>query len=1032
MTSNSILEYQLDFSEMEPGGDYCLRLMESSTGSILAEDSAPAINWSEINTVYLAPLRHYISDTFPEPKIQLLGTLLASRMMPTSLLSTLSQYPEISDPASSLRFSLSFSPKLARLASLPWEYSYFGDQHLESGISGYPFLNSHIHLSRRMSQLAPASPIETDCLRVLVAWADPRSSKYAALTHIQAEVENIRSVFSSISRRSDVQVLPHATPLGLKRELEEWQPHVLHFIGHGDILPTGGILVLDGGQPGEVNPVHGDDLAAWVKSARTQLTVLSACWTGAIAGSVATALAGSGTPAVLAMQLPWRDAQAGQFTGEFYRQFCETGSLEKAVAAGRKAIKSAGPEWGVPALYLNFAGSKLFLWNEALLENPFYVPFRNPLNIIGRRELIAEIHESLIGAPSQLTSEKTLHRPVALAGIPGIGKTLTALKYVHEHRSSYPGGVFWVNADTTEHLKEGYTAIGARFFKSEILQNLSSDESAARVCDLLQAQKKPTLIVLDNVSEDTALELLPVVGECRMLVTTRPKWLFGPEANIRNISYGNTDFKVISKLELSQESALEILQSHRKAETTEEQLACIQIAEMLGNLPLPLMLATQNIERLGKTFSAYRAQLPNNLTPLFGSIFDALDVSYRDLPPTLRRTLGTAACFSRRSIPIDLLLKVCDFAPKEEVENALASLADYSLLSRDEPNRITLHESVRVFAQGRLKEEGLISATLEKTAETLTEWLYPVNKRHAWDEARRDIAHCQIVADSCREYGLQLPLFPLLRELGSYQSAHRERNYHHYLEKSFEIAKSHMGMDSIETANIQRMLGEAYQALERHKEASFHVNSAIKTARIHYKSKSADLAVYYNGLGFVFKMQAMYLQKPGYFPKALAYYKKALTNYERSYGKIHSDCAMVQNNIGMLLKENGDVGEALEYLEVAKRIYSDIFGESHPYVAMANNNIGQVLAQMNRHDEALERYDEAIRCFEITFGRNYSSIATSLYYSAESHFSLQHYSEARLLYEEAFRIYSYFYGDTNRRCCTVREKISLLNSLNSC
>src|SRR5205823_5196979 len=202
-------------------------------------------------------------------------------------------------------------------------------------------------LLRQQSPPRASVPIAVDPLRIVVAWADPRSPAYPAIPQLPAEVRSILAALREPEcRRIVVEELPHATPAALQRLLEERPPHVLHFIGHGDERPSGGVLALQGERPGSAAIAYADELAQWISShpdgeqdmgapRELRLVVLSACRTAAPGASVAAALLGGGVPAVLAMQLNWRDATAGLFTRAFYSALAEPRPVEDSVWQGR-------------------------------------------------------------------------------------------------------------------------------------------------------------------------------------------------------------------------------------------------------------------------------------------------------------------------------------------------------------------------------------------------------------------------------------------------------------------------------------------------------------------------------------------------------------------------------------------------------------------------------------------------------------------------------------------------------------------------
>src|SRR5262249_13658562 len=139
-------------------------------------------------------------------------------------------------------------------------------------------------------------------LNVLIAWADPATPVYAHLPHVREEAESVQKALASHGFPVNVKVVENATPMALQGALKEFQPHILHFIGHGEQFGRG--LALQDSEPGE-KIVSWERLAEWLPDS-LRLVVLSACDTAGIAQSAAM----EHIPALLTMQSAWNDVAA--------------------------------------------------------------------------------------------------------------------------------------------------------------------------------------------------------------------------------------------------------------------------------------------------------------------------------------------------------------------------------------------------------------------------------------------------------------------------------------------------------------------------------------------------------------------------------------------------------------------------------------------------------------------------------------------------------------------------------------------------
>jgi hypothetical protein len=138
---------------------------------------------------------------------------------------------------------------------------------------------------------------------------------------------------------------PIASRARFEKLVEAEQPHIIHFIGHGE----------RGGPEGQPAFVGLDRNAHWVtgkdfaglasKSKQLGLVFLQACESAlpdphSPISSVASELLGKGIPAVVAMQAKVENEAANMFARKFYEAIGERKPVDVAVMEGRKAIQS--------------------------------------------------------------------------------------------------------------------------------------------------------------------------------------------------------------------------------------------------------------------------------------------------------------------------------------------------------------------------------------------------------------------------------------------------------------------------------------------------------------------------------------------------------------------------------------------------------------------------------------------------------------------------------------------------------------------
>lgn len=268
-----------------------------------------------------------------------------------------------------LRIRLSFDMSrddMPQVLGLPWEL-------LAKSVDDSPLtVMPQYTLVRHLEVDKPAKEsvtFEREFL-VLVLMASPRGHGKLDLKQEEAELRkawaglpNVRVEFRRATRRN------------LEQSLKDEDPHVIHFMGHGDFLNGRGVLLFetddtDSQGQGAPDPVDAEALAIdFMGEYRLRLVFLNACRT-AVTGvtsttdpfaGVATSLVRGGITAVLAMQFPITDGAAIAFSTVFYQALVEGEPVDAAVRAARNRVYSRDhAEWATPVLFMRSKSGELF------------------------------------------------------------------------------------------------------------------------------------------------------------------------------------------------------------------------------------------------------------------------------------------------------------------------------------------------------------------------------------------------------------------------------------------------------------------------------------------------------------------------------------------------------------------------------------------------------------------------------------------------------------------------------------------------
>ncbi|MBS0358255.1 MAG: hypothetical protein JSS53_03155, partial [Proteobacteria bacterium] len=154
---------------------------------------------------------------------------------------------------------------------------------------------------------------------------------------------------------------------------------------------------------------------------------------------------------------------------------------------------------------------------KVLLPRGTYIGKNTPLlnpNFVGRKELLEKIKIQL---NQKIDSKKELIL-TALDGLGGVGKTQIALRYLYEHQSDYPQGIYWIRSETDAELFLSYQDLATEF--GILTDNLKPKELIAKV-KIGFENRRGWLLIYDNAQKYEEIEgYIPKQGG-HVLVTSR-------------------------------------------------------------------------------------------------------------------------------------------------------------------------------------------------------------------------------------------------------------------------------------------------------------------------------------------------------------------------------------------------------------------------------------------------------------------------------------------------------------------------------
>lgn len=248
------------------------------------------------------------------------------------------------------------------LQLLPWELLCRNQLFL--------FPNASIPFCRGVGHPLASLPDHDWPLRLLVivgakeAAATPQADEVQA----EAELEYLGDALVGCEADIDFLVLKRQSKAEIVRQLRKFQPHILHFIGHGGINLDKVPFLLLHNEQAKINEfweptVIRNDLLGLEKTLR--LAFLNACRSDAAGQdglwSVTNAFLEAGVPAVLGMHTEIAGDDAGRFAGAFYQMLASGKSVDVAVAEARRRVHEPlqdglkRREWASPCLQVQAA-----------------------------------------------------------------------------------------------------------------------------------------------------------------------------------------------------------------------------------------------------------------------------------------------------------------------------------------------------------------------------------------------------------------------------------------------------------------------------------------------------------------------------------------------------------------------------------------------------------------------------------------------------------------------------------------------------
>ena len=256
------------------------------------------------------------------------------------------------------------------LAALPWEFmclpTRFNQQEIWFGT------DPNIVFSRHRALWASPPPIplaKGELLKIALVVASPSNLRPFNYQPVKDALDKL--VAQQAERIQILDIVEQADRAAINDVLEK-EPHILHFIGHGELKKTeqfGKIALIDR-ETGKADWIDASSFGGLFAKHRPGIVVLQACEGGAGSSSqaftsVTSKVVQANVPVVLAMQYLVPIFVANQFTSCFYEQVAKGFPVDIAAQLGRLAIALEPPhyasrDFATPAIFMRGQDGYLF------------------------------------------------------------------------------------------------------------------------------------------------------------------------------------------------------------------------------------------------------------------------------------------------------------------------------------------------------------------------------------------------------------------------------------------------------------------------------------------------------------------------------------------------------------------------------------------------------------------------------------------------------------------------------------------------
>jgi len=576
-----------------------------------------------------------------------------------------------------------------------------------------------------------------------------------------------------------------------------------------------------------------------------------------------------------------------------------------------------------------------------------------------------------------------------LSGLPGIGKTQTAIEYAYRHGDEYIT-VLWAKAESRETLTSSFVAI------AELLnlpgKNAQEQNIVVAAVKRWLENNTSWLLIFDN-ADDLALarEFLPSGGKGHVLLTTRAQTTGGiaQRVEIEEMELEEGALFLLRRAKmLAQDAPLDVA-------STTDQTKAKTIVKELGGLPLALDQAGAFIEEvpssLDEYLELYRKEGAKLLAERGGIISDHPSVAttfslafkqVADRSPAAADLIRVCAFLAPDAIPEEVFTLVGAAELGDNLAKLLTSSLEFvlaikeagrfSLIDRNPANQsINIHRLVQEVVKNDM-DDATQRLWAERTIRAMAQ-SFLIIENDEWPRREWVLAHAQVCIEHVKKWQLEFPEAALWFHFNGYY-LHKYTRYveaETFYQQALAMREKMLGPEHRDVVATLSHLARNYYAQGQFAQSESLWWQILEISKKTLDPMHPDLAAGLTGLATVYQAQ-------GQLAEAEQIWQWILAISEKTLDPMHPDLAVSLNGLATLYHTVGQYAQAESLYQRALAIKEKSSGPEHPDVATILNNLAESYRKQSQFAQAEPLYQRALAIREKKLGSEHPIVATVL------------------------------------------------------